>query len=173
MLKFHVEYNCRIVPFWDTLWWIKMSARTGWSTRQEGCIVVFTTTCPLSRFRSSVNTRGNSNSRQGPCAVSFHLPSALHSASLLRLVKLSRVVYDCLVRLSLSIALNSGEGNALSGWACFLGCQPKIGACSFTLHCIATVRPRCFALGRSNCATQRGESPESIAHVFRKVILKL
>lgn len=150
-----------------------MSARTGWSKRQDVSSFSRRSACPLSRFRSSVNTRGNSNSRQGPCAVSFHLPSALHSASLLRLVKLSRVVYDCLVRLSLSIALNSGEGNALSGWACFLGCQPKIGACSFTLHCIATVRPRCFALERSNYATQRGEFPESIAHVFGKVILKL
>lgn len=35
--------------------------------------------------------------------MSFHLPCALRSAFLPRLVKLSRVVYDCLVCLSLSI----------------------------------------------------------------------
>lgn len=126
-----------IGAFWDILcsgWRIRAFARVGWDDinggemeeREGGGKDVSSfsrrPTCPLSRFRSSVNTHGNSNSRQA-LFVSFHLSSLPPGSCLapllpsLALVKLSRVVYDCLVCLSLSIHDRvelEGGGSALS-----------------------------------------------------------
>lgn len=110
---------------------IRIFARARWNGakgRERGRMS-FSPTCPLSRFRSSVNTRGNSNSRQTLRRVLSPPAFALLSLFpfLPRLVKLSWVVYDCLVCLSLSIhdCVQFGRKDALSERACFSDVNQK------------------------------------------------